>query len=1705
MDAIAGFRLSEEIFCAGTTRVCRVVRIADSRSAVLKILSGEYIESEAFAQYRREFEITHSLGDIEGVIKVDGLENVQGTLMIVEEDIGGHSLDEILRKEPISLRDTLALAARIARILGEIHQRRVIHKDVTPANIVWNRTSDELRLIDFGIASQLSHERQEFQSVNQLEGNLAYISPEQTGRVNRILDHRSDLYSLGVTLYQLLTGALPFVSRQGIELVHAHIALTPPPPHELNPEIPLALSRIVMRLLSKMADERYQSAWGLEHDLQRCLDQWRDAGCVVAFPLAERDIPIRFQIPQKLYGRDGEIATIVAAFDRAAAGESELLLVKGGAGTGKTALVHEVHKPLTERRGSFISGKFDQYQRDIPFFAWTQAFEQFCDLLLKEDEASLARWRERISAALGGIGKAVADVIPSIELIVGKQPDVPPLSGEQALNRLNHAFGNLLAAICRKEHPLVVFIDDWQWADAGSLSLLKSALERKEIRHLLLVGAYRDNEVHAAHPFAMALDEITKSRAKIDAIALQGLQPNDVRRLVKDTLNDSPGVDDLARLAYDKTRGNAFFLIQLLHDLYAKSIIAYNAADRRWVWRQDEIESQSIADNVVDLMTGKIRQLPENTQNALIDASCIGDRFDLITLAAILGKPAHALADDLEPALREGILLPIGHGYRVAKQEDHAGNAVYQFIHDRVRQAAYSMLDQSAATRNHLDIARLWLAELGPAEQEARIFDIANQYNAGRGYVADAHEKYALLAINLRAGKRAKNSAAYATALHYFRAALELQSADCWLDQPARGAELHLLAAEAAFLGKDYASMEEWAEEFLRHVDAPLERVKVLKVRLQAYVAQNRLSEAVDVALHALGLLGIDLPKSPPQQLVVEKLVETKQALEGKTLAGLLDLPAMTDPAKLAAMDLLGLLIPPAYWTSQALTALTVFQMVRESVAHGHSPNAGYGFSWWGIIESAMLGNIDAGCEFGEFAIDLARKHNLNLQQPLFFAAWIIRKFKHPLKDSIPVFEQTYALSLEKGDFEYASYARNNVIQAQFHTGRGLDELLPEMERAHGDLLRFQVGSSLYWHDICWQTALNFAGNVADPQHLGGPAYDETASLPQHLKVNDASTLFLLYCAKLMLSCFFNQRTEALDNAAKARIYQQGGVGMHAHVLFHFHESLALLADLDGADGSLRRRRLRAVAANQKNLKKWADSAPANYGQHWLLIEAERMRVSGRTEQALRYFDQAIDRAHENGFVHEEALAHELAARCQLQAGRERLAAYYLKQALQLYERWGAAAKAAQLMAEFPRFLLTHAQGSEPHRTATHPNSTAGSSGILHSNAFDISAITAASQAISSEIVIDNLVATVLKIVIEHAGAQKAFLILKNGGELNIEAQGLAGQDIAITVQTVAIDNRDELPLARSMVQYVARTGKSLVVHDARQDLQFARDPYILRAQPLSVLCQPIIQQGKLIGMLYLENNLTVGAFTEERLELLRLLTSQAAISIENANLYRHLEHKVEERTQKLQASLDAQEHLNAELHASSLQLEKAHAQLREINLLLQQQADTDGLTGLANRRVFNERLRYEIDRCARAGQPLALILCDLDNFKRFNDAYGHVAGDDCLKRTARQIQSTFTRATDLVARYGGEEFVVLLPMVTAQQAAALGEAMRAAVAALEIPHGGNGAHGIVTLSAGCHACIPVEATDPTDIIGKADAALYQAKDLGRNRLVQSD
>ncbi len=1691
------FDVREKLYESHHTQVFRAIRTNDWSRVILKTPVAKYPSADELSRYRREYEILNSVHDLPGVINVHDLAPSQHSLLLVEEDCGGRPLTQTIKSSEFDAALYLEIAIKLAHVLGELHQRCIIHKDINPANILWCTEQRDIKLIDFSISSLLSQEYHDFQSPGQLEGTYAYISPEQTGRVNRPLDYRSDLYSFGITLYQMFTGALPFSGDQGIEFVHAHIALQAVPPHEVNDAVAAVISRIIMKLMSKMADDRYQSAWGVKHDLQHCLQQLQETGRIEEFELGQQDHSPILRIPQKLYGREREINSIIAAFDRAGQGRAELLLVSGYSGTGKSALVHEVHKPLTEKRGLYVAGKFDQYQRGVPFYAWRQAIEEFALLLLKEDETSIGRWRSKICSGLGNIGKVITDFAPSLELIIGEQPAVPELSGEQALNRFNYAFQAFIKAVSTKEHPLVIFIDDWQWADVASISLLKLLMGETENRYLMIIGAWRDNEVDGTHPFSVALDEIMRSPAAVSAIQLGNLQPLHVRDFICDALNRPAAVDELVELVYDKTRGNAFFLIQFLKNLYQDSLLHFDSERLRWHWELSEIRARNITANVVELMATAIGRLEPATREALKFAASIGNRFELEILSIILNQSARTTAEMLDIALREGVIRPLGGNYQLAGYREEMTGVAYQFIHDQVQQAAYSLIEPQNRTQAHMDIALALLNTLDEEEQYRRIFEIANHLNVAAERFTSDEQKQLLLELNLRAGKRAKETTAYTPALRYFKTALAHLPADSWEHDRELAAELYLLAAETAFLTMQYDDMERWLDEILKYADTPLLRASVYEIRLQACISQNRLNDAVDAALYALRLLGVTLPSRPNSLQVLINLLKTKWVLRGRSFDDLLNLPKMEDPVRLKVMSLLGLTIPPAYWTSQELVALIVFQMLQESVAHGYSPNTGYAFSWWGITLGGILGDLQAGYAFGDFGVTIAREHGLNLQRPQFFQGWITRQFIHPIKESIPILFESYSMALEKGDFEYASYALNNYQQAKFHSGQPLPKLLDEMGESHHHLENFKVGSSLYWHSIWWQTALNLQNQTEEPTVLEGEAYRESVSLQQHLEVEDASTLFLLYTAKLMLCIFFGEDERSLEYAGQARRYLKGGAGMYAFVLFHLYESIALLRNLSGISPLTRHKRLRGVKANLKRLQRWARHSPENHSHRWHLAVAEYSQAVGRAGQAAEHYERAIDAALNNGFRHDEAFCYECAGHFYANHGQQRVGSYYYRLALTGYQGWGAEAKAGQL-----------AQWAENRpRTAVMETTTAGwtttsfvSSHSSSDKELDLTTLMKVYRSISSVIVREDLIKTLLDNVLENAGAQKGILVLQKQGGLYAEAIGEAGSDKITLLKSLPVEDAQEhLPV--SMLYYVERSLQPLVLDNASQSPGFSQDPYISANKPLSMLCEPILHQGKLNGILYLENKLTQGVFTQERLEMLQLLVAQAAISLENSSLYAELEEKVTERTVELQDALEMQKHLNTELSEKSLKLDEAYAELREANDQLQHQANTDALTGLANRRYFNKLLSHEYRRCIRGRQSLSVLMSDLDNFKAFNDHYGHLEGDDCLKTIADVFKRVFSRSTDVVARYGGEEVIVVLPDTDIDEAARLAETLRQSVEALRLPHAGNGSYEVVTISIGGVSLIPDIVASVDSVTQKADKALYQAKEQGRNKV----
>ena len=1660
------FEILDTLFQNQSTIIYRAKLIADNKTVIIKTLNNNFPSSADVLKIKHEYEILKALTNVEGVIQVSELFEGNNTLMVFE-NIEGDILKNIFLKpdNPISNIDIEALlkvAIQVTDALNNIHLNHVVHKDISPDNIIYNSNTNQVKIIDFGISSQLSFEQHSFQNHNELEGKLAYMSPEQTGRINKILDYRGDLYSLGVTLYELFTGQRPFDGCEGLELIHAHIAISPTPPHEINHNIPLLLSKIIMRLLAKMADERYQTANGLAYDLLFCLENIHAINHKVV--LGQQDKSAKLQIKQKLYGREKEVESLLNAFERVSLGSSEIILLSGSSGTGKSVLAQEIHQPLTRNKGLFISGKFDQNQCDIPFYGWNLMFASLADYILKEDEVSLIRWKTVIKEAIAHNGQVLIDAIPAIELIIGKQTDEAILSGTQAANRFNYIIKQFINAIASPEHPLVIFIDDWQWADAASIDLLKYLMTDNSHEYILFICAYRREEVENNHPFSLALDVIDNSAIPSDIIYLNNLSESDSFNLINDALQQPAHLRPLADIIYKKNQGNAFFLVQFLSVLENKKLLEFDLKSNQWCWQLAEIEMLNITNNVVELMVDKIEQLPKNTQKVIQYASCLGHQFSLIDLANMIELSIEQVASIIFLPLKEGILT-----YK---------NNSYYFIHDRVHEAAYSLLDNAEKVALHHRIALSLLNTLSTNDINNKVFDIAQHLNKAIPNLTAEKDRALLLSINIQAGNQAKKATAYDLAFFYYSTAIKAVSEQCWTEKTII---LYIKSAEVAYLLRKFAQMEQWIDTALLHAKTAEQKAQAWTIRLQAYTAQNRLSDAVDASLLALTLLGIKIPKKPNNFQVFIGLVKTKKILKQYSLDELLLLPEMTDEKQLLVMDILGLTIPPAFWTSSNLAAMITFKLTQASVEKGYAPISGYAFSWWAITECAMLGNIDSGDSFGRLGIALAEKNSLYIQQPTFFSGWMINNYKHALKDSLPFLEKAYSLALGKGDFEYASYALNNNVQHRLHIGEPLPQLLERMKKSHQVLEDFNVKSSLYWHNICWQLALNLTEQEYGADTLSGTIYDEVDLLPLHLRENDGSTLFFLYFAKLMQSIIFNNVATAIESIDKIRPYLQTSMGTHQNRLFYFYESLSLLANNSGTLDKYKQ--LLRVRLNQRKLKKWAKFAPMNHLHHWYLVEAEYMRVIGKPAKAMSYYNLAIEWANKNAFIHEEALAYELVSRFHIAQKQQRFASYDLIQAHYLYTKWGAHGKAMQLLnsysKQFPKLLSYNHPVDNSSGSGHNSVRKTSLSGRNSSSQLDLQTIIKSSQLIAGEVVFEELIKTFSTFIIENSGAQRFILLTVEGKTFTRAFESRVVQDDIVTKSfdnQYVVENSVNVP--SSLLYFVQRTHQSVNLANANIDHQFANDQYFMTENVQSVFCAPILLQGKLTGIIYLENKLLSGVFTSERIELIHLLSLQAAISIENSILYSNLEEKVVDRTH---------------------QLEQAN---KDLTML----ATTDSLTQLANRHLFNERMILELNRAKRKQSPLSVLLCDIDHFKKYNDNYGHIEGDDCLQKVAQAFKTLFSRATDLAARYGGEEFAVILPEVEAEEARILGDKLCQCIQALDIPHQHNAEFGVVTISVGCYSIIPsVEESNNVQIkslLLKVDEALYQAKESGRNQVV---
>jgi PAS domain S-box-containing protein len=1450
----------------GERALCRAWREGARRSVIIAFTVAERPLPASLERFAHEYELKDEL-DGSWAARPLELRREGGQILLLLEDPGGEPLESRLGA-PMEIETFLRLAIGIAAAVGKAHQRGLVHKDIKPAHILVNCADGRPRLTGFGFASQLARERQAPEPPEFIAGTLAYMAPEQTGRMNRSVDSRSDLYALGVTFYQMLTGRLPFGGADPMEWVHCHIARRPIAAAERSQGIPAPVSEIVMKLLAKTAEERYQTAAGLERDLKRCLVEWERGGRIDPFPLGEHDAPDRLMISEKLYGREREVEALLAAFDRAVGGSPpELVLVSGYSGVGKSSVVHELHKALVPSRGLFASGKFDQLKRDIPYATLVQAFQSLMRMLLSKSDAELARWREAILEALGPNGRLIVDLVPELTLVIGEQPPVPELEPQQAQGRFQLVVRRFIGAFAKAEHPLALFLDDLQWLDAATLDLLEDLLTHADVQHLLLIGAYRDNEVDPGHPLMRKLTAIRSSgKAKVSEIRLGPLSREHVGRLIADALGcETTSAAPLSELALAKTAGNPFFVLQFVEALADEGLLAFDHEAQRWSWDFGRIHAKGYADNVVDLMVGKLTRLPDETQRALQQFACLGSVADVTTLAMMLGTSE----DEVHAALREAVRHEL-----VQRMP-----SLYRFTHDRVQEAAYSLIPEAAHAAVHLRIGRLLAAHTPCDKREEAIFEIVGQLNRGAALITAQEEREQLAEFNLIAGRRAKSSAAYASALMYFTAGAALAPKDAWERRRDLIFNLELNRAECEFLTGALAEAEQRLAPLSGRAISAVEQAIVACLSIDLYTTLGQTNSAVAVGLDYLRQhLGIDWSPHPSDDEARRQYEWISSQLWDRGIENLIEAPLMTDPASLAALDVLTRLGSVVWHIDANLACLAICQAVSLSLERGNSDGSCPHYVWLGCIAGPRFGDYAVAFRYGRLGCDLVERRGLKRFEArtyYLFGAHVIPWTRH-FRTGRDMLRRALEVAERSGDVTFAGYCHISLSSNLSASGDALIDVQSETEigLSAAQRARFEfVVDFLSAHLGLARTLRGLTPKFGSFEDAGFDKLEVERGFAGNPNLTLAEISYRI--RELQAHFFAGDYAAAIDASSKAQRLPWMAVSQFVETADHrFFGALARAAAWDAAAPDERARHFEALVDHNRQLQIWAENCPENFENRAALVGAEIARIEGRALDAMDLYERGIRSARADGFVQNEALANELAARFYAARGFQTISDTYLRNARYCYVRWGADGKVRQLDELYPQ--LRDEPPSGPTSTIDAPVER-----------LDLATVIKVSQAASSEIVFEKMIDTLMRIAIEQAGAERGLLVLARGVELRIAAEAATAGD------SVRVHLRDEPvtaeALPESMLHYVQRTRESVMLDDAAASSQYAADPYVRPHRVRSVLCLPLLNQAKLVGVLYLENNLTSGVFAPARISVLKLLASQAAISIENTRLYREL------------------------------------------------------------------------------------------------------------------------------------------------------------------------------------------------------------------------
>ena len=1515
MNSFPGFNTIACIYDSRSTKIYRCRQQSDNLQVIIKMLNQDFPSNESLDKFRHEYEIARKL-NFDGIIKMYELQQVNKSCFIVMEDFDAVSLQQLISKKQLSLEYALHIAISICSILGKMHEKNIVHKDVNPGNILINSESNMIKLIDFGLASELSSQTKKIDS-DSIQGTLSYIAPEQTGRMDRSVDFRSDYYAFGVSLYEMITGRLPFVTKDPLRLIHCHIAKSPLTPHNLNLDIPQSVSNIVMKLIAKNPDDRYQNMNGIKADLEKCLNQLKEKGEISVFTIGQHDIPLHFQLPNKLYARDEECNKLLDIWKRIisnhsenqpvkAANEScfsEMVMISGEIGMGKTALVTHFkeicQQSSPDHQIFFISGKNNRFSSNTPYSGLVSAFSELVRHLLKMDEAQLLIWRQRLKSALGENGQLIINVIPEIEWIIGEQPAIENLSSKELQNRFEYVFHKFIMTFAVIDNPLILFIDDLQWIDHASLKLIQLILTNKD-SILFFIGAYRPAILPDDHILFQTINKIESQNIPLTTISLHPLSHTHIKQFICDTFHCHPEyAQSLTQIVHDKTQGNPFFMNEFITTIYEKNLIQLTSEG--WKWVIEEIQQIDITDNISQLTSEKIKRLSQVTRQFIQVAACIGSDFSKIFISHILSDENIDIDVCIAEAIDEGIIIA---SQQPLTDFDSCALTAYRFVYDRVRHSAYSLMPEEDRLKFHKKIGHYFLESSSENQRKVRIFDIVNHLNISIEKSICLEEKIQMAELNLQAGLRAKSSTAYDSAFKYFIIGISQLNDNSWEDLYDLTSSLYLEAAETAFLKGNFDEMLRLSKEVLTHSDQIMDQVKVYEIRLQAYKMQDKKNEAIEIGQKVLGMLGVSIPKRTNKISAIISIMRIYIGISSKRIEGLIDLPKMNDPKQLIVTRILTYVGTAFYSSAPEILPIIVSEQIRLFAKYGNTQASSATYAAYGMILCGLLNDLDNGYKYGLLAMQLQNKFKSKeyLSKTLFRVGSFILHWKEHVRNTLPLLEKSCMQGVETGDIEFSMYSRYVYGVYSFLAGINLMTIINKIEKFTEKTPKLKHLSAIYYKNLLRQILINLTTSNKRPWILSGDHYqEETVLSANNLNKDRTLTAILLY-SKGFINYMFCRYDAALRDMDQVESYLSSLISSFVIPSYYFFDALIRLAIYDKSSRLMQRKQIKCVLSHQKKIKYWSKHAPMNHLHRYHLVQAEIHRVYNEVPEAMIHYDKSIDLAGENKFYNDEALANELAARFYLQHQKQKHAIPYLLDSFNLYQRLGMKAKTDHLLDLYP-YIQDYFQFMEQTSSWKICDSNHQSSKHQQKE-IDLLSIMKASTSISEEIVLSSLLEKLMTIVTENAGATRGCLLLMHNEQLFVEAELADVEKEKVHIVSVLADSRNDLPI--QLINYVRRTQIDTRLNDAANDGDFSSDPYIQVKKIQSLMCIPILHHGKLTGLLYLENNRMTGAFTEKHVQILKLIASQAAISIENAKFYNQLEDRVQERTRSLSKAIKA-------------------------------------------------------------------------------------------------------------------------------------------------------------------------------------------------------